>query len=140
MAEIAAWACATTDDDQFVTYGWEATLYLGAVPLGQSLVGITNWADVPVKVLSVCRSDYGRDFRDLPEPLVISPERTAWVDLDTLPARWPVTDPDLDYKLVATFSMWTDDGVNWRFGTPEEDLGPVIVRPALHDRMSRKYS
>jgi hypothetical protein len=143
MAEIKAWACALTD--AYLPSWKVATLYLGAIPLGHSFIGVTNWADVPVRVVSVCRSDYGRDFRDLPEVLEIGPERTAWVDYGALPSRWPVLDPDTDYKLASEFAMWSADGHNWRFGTgPDNDLGPIIARPALHDldfrRIGRKYS
>lgn len=99
MAEIKAWACALTD--AYLPSWKVATLYLGAVPVGSSLVGVTNWADVPVRLVSVCRADYGRTFRDLPEPLEVGPERTVWVDMDALPPRdmFPVLpDPRVGWK------------------------------------------
>jgi len=87
MAEVEAWALVRTSD-------WAGDLifdlYLGGWPLGSSLVGVTNWASCPVYVLAVCRTDYGRRFRDLPGPVAISPGRMAWFDMNALlaPSRY----------------------------------------------------
>ncbi len=61
-----------------------AEMYISALPFGASLVAVVNrWLE-PVLVDAVCRSDFGRKFRRLPQPLRISPDRTGWVDMDAL--------------------------------------------------------
>lgn len=127
--KVTAWAMA--DGPNYL----DGFLYLGAVALGRKWLGVINHSDEPVSVVSVCRSDLGRDFRNLPEPLAVSPGRTVWLDMEALPARsWTDNpDPNLDYQLVSSFSMFSQDGIHWFFGTEDEPMGPVLPRPALGD-------
>lgn len=118
----------------------DAWRYIATEPLGEYYVAVTSWAEKPLLVTSVCRSDIGQDFRQIDPPAAVSPGRTLIIDVRGLtltsravPPAWPVLDPNFDYSLVAEFSYY-NNGVEWRLGTgPDNDLGPLYPRPVLGD-------